>query len=120
MVKKGKSVVEAWLGPGRRDAEIKDFRPEHDALHVDLQSKNKFEHWYFDARFKNGYTCIVFFYADDIESGKPQVNIGIYTPGGRKDEELKNFKLDQIRLSTKEADLIFGKNNYLLPFYLFS
>ncbi len=105
-------INEAWLGPGKKDGEIRKLKPEDDALHVDLKAKKKFEWWYFDARFDNGYTCVVFFYAAHLETGVPQVRIEIYTPEGKKLEAFKDYKVDEIVISEKEADIQFG-NNYI-------
>ncbi|MFX1446073.1 MAG: hypothetical protein ACFFHV_21905, partial [Promethearchaeota archaeon] len=56
-------IIEGWTGPGRRDGVIAPFKPEHDALHIDLNKKGNFEWWYFDARLEGEYTAVGFFRA---------------------------------------------------------
>ena len=48
-------VVEAWTGPGRKDEKITLFKPEYDAIHIDMNKRGNTEWWYFDAILDNGY-----------------------------------------------------------------
>ena len=77
-------IKEAWLGPGRKDVEIKPIKPKDDALHIDMKKKGTREWWYFDARLENGYTVVGFFRAKHERTGKTGVEITIYKPNGKK------------------------------------
>ena len=48
-------IKEKWLGPGKKDGEIKPIKPRDDALHIDINKKGTREWWYFDARLDNEY-----------------------------------------------------------------
>ncbi|MHA1457324.1 MAG: hypothetical protein ACTSR5_15325 [Promethearchaeota archaeon] len=56
-------ITEAWTGPGRKDEKITVFKPEFDAIHIDMKQRGNSEWWYFDARLDNGYTVVAFFRA---------------------------------------------------------
>ena len=37
-------IIEAWTGPGRKDGKVTEFKPEYDALHIDMSKKLLFSH----------------------------------------------------------------------------
>ena len=63
-------IREAWLGPGRKDGEIKPIQPKDDGLHINMNNKSTKEWWYFDAHLENGYTVVGFFRAKHERTGR--------------------------------------------------
>lgn len=103
-------IKEAWLGPGRKDGEIKLIQPKDDALHIDMEKKGTREWWYFDARFDNGYTVVGFFRAKHERTGKTGVEITIYKPSGEKIQKVIDYIHSDLRASKNLPDLQIGKN----------
>ena len=85
-------IKEGWTGPGRKDGVITPFKPEFDALHIDVNKKGFFEWWYFDSRLEGGYTAVGFFRAAHERTGKTSMEIMIYTPNGERIQENVNYK----------------------------
>ncbi len=105
-------IKEAWYGPGRKDAIIADFKPEYDAIHIDMKKKGNAEWWYFDARLDNGYMVIGFFRAKHERTGKTGVEITIYNPQGKKVQNIYDYKRSDLIVSKETADVKMG-NNYI-------
>ena len=105
-------IIEGWPGPGRRDGVITPFKPEHDALHIDLNKKGNFEWWYFDARLEGGYTAVGFFRAAHERTGKTAVEIVIYKPDGNRLQKFVKYKRSDMTVSREIADVQIG-HNYL-------
>lgn len=105
-------IIEGWTGPGRRDGVITPFKPEDDALHIDLNKKENFEWWYFDARLEGGYTAVGFFRAAHERTGKTAVEIVIYKPDGNRLQKFVNYKRSDMNFSREIPDIRIG-HNYL-------
>ncbi|MBY9004531.1 MAG: hypothetical protein KGD73_11200 [Candidatus Lokiarchaeota archaeon] len=103
-------IIEAWSGPGRKDEKITVFKPEFDAIHIDMKQKGNFEWWYFDARLDNGYTVVAFFRAKHERSGKTGVEITIYKPNDEKIQNVYDYKRSDLKASRELADIQIGKN----------
>ena len=107
-------VKEGWTGPGRRDGTILPMKPEEDALHIDVGSKNQFEWWYFDAHIDGGYTLVAFFYAaypnPGLDQGKIAVELTLLRPDGTKTQKVIKYKKDQFYASREEPHVTIGSN----------
>jgi len=103
-------IVEKWLGPDRKDGEIKPIEPKDDALHIDMKRKGTREWWYFDARLDNGYTVVGFFRAKHERTGKTGVEITIYKPNGKKIQKVIDYLHSDLRASRNLPDLQIGEN----------
>lgn len=111
MVLKDK-VFESWTGNGKFDKNISSLKPSDNALHIDLQEKNNYEWWYFDARLDNGYTVIFFFHARNHLTKRTEIEITIYKPTGEKIHEFFPYDPIEFKASRKIPDIRLG-NNYL-------
>ncbi len=103
-------IKEVWLGPGKKDGQIREFKPENDALHIDMKQRGNFEWWYFDARLDNGYMAVGFFRAKHERTGKTGVEITIYKPNGEKIQKVYDYKHSDLIASNKDANVRIGKN----------
>jgi len=103
-------ITEAWSGPGRRDEKITVFKPEYDAIHIDMKKRGNSEWWYFDARLDNGYTVVAFFRAKHERSGKTGVEITIYKPNGEKIQNVYDYQRSDLKASHELANVQIGKN----------
>jgi len=103
-------IKEAWLGPGRKDGEIKPIQPKDDALHIDMKKKGTREWWYFDARLENGYTVVGFFRAKHERTGKTGVEITIYKPSGEKIQKVIDYLYSDFKASKDLPEVQIGKN----------
>lgn len=107
-----KVIIEAWSGPGKRDGTITEFKPEFDALHIDMNKRGNCEWWYFDARLENGYTVVVFFRAKHERTGKTGVEVVIYNPNNEKIQQIYNYPRNDFTASLQKAEVKIG-NNYI-------
>ncbi len=103
-------IKEAWLGPGRKDGEIKPIQPKDDALHIDMKKKGTREWWYFDARLENGYTVVGFFRAKHERTGKTGVEITTYKPNGEKTQKVIDYNPSDFKASQDLPEVQIGKN----------
>lgn len=103
-------INEAWTGPGRKDGTITAFKPEYDALHIDMMKKGNTEWWYFDARLDNGFMVVGFFRAKHERTGKTGVEITIYKPDGEKIQNIYDYSREDLKVTKKDANLSIGKN----------
>ncbi|MFW9846042.1 MAG: hypothetical protein ACFFD6_04805 [Candidatus Thorarchaeota archaeon] len=106
-------VREGWTGPGRRDGVITPFKPEDDALHIQLGKRNEFEWWYFDAHLEGGYTVVAFFYASNPNpgiTGKTGVELTLLRPDGRKTQRFIEYHRSEFEASREIPDVTIGKN----------
>jgi hypothetical protein len=103
-------VIEAWTGPGRKDEKITVFKPEYDAIHIDMNKRGNTEWWYFDAHLDNGYIVVGFFRAKHERTGKTGVEITIYKPDGEKIQNVYDYKHSDLIASKELADIKIGKN----------
>ncbi|MFW9939570.1 MAG: lipocalin-like domain-containing protein [Candidatus Thorarchaeota archaeon] len=117
-------IKEAWLGPGKKDGQIKPITPKDDALHIDMEKKGTREWWYFDARLDNGYTVVGFFRAKHERTGKTGVEITIYKPDGEKIQNVYDYSHSDLKASREIPDVQIGNNfvkvdfsNKELPIY---
>ncbi len=117
-------IKEKWLGPGRKDGEIKPIQPKDDALHIDMKRRGTIEWWYFDARLENGYTIVGFFRAKHQRTGKTGVEITVYKPNGEKIQNIFNYSHSDLIASQDLANVQIGKNyikvdysNEIFPVY---
>jgi hypothetical protein len=106
------NIIEAWSGPGRKDEKITKFKPEFDAIHIDMKKRGNTEWWYFDAHLEGGYTVVGFFRAKNERTGKTGVEITVYTPDGEKLQNVYNYRHSDLKASHERADLQIG-NNYI-------
>jgi predicted secreted hydrolase len=105
-------IKEVWLGPGKKDGQILEFKPENDGLHIDMKKRGNFEWWYFDARLDNGYMAVGFFRAKHERTGKTGVEITIYKPNGDKIQKIFNYRRSDFKASKEDANVQIG-NNYI-------
>ncbi|MFX0057642.1 MAG: lipocalin-like domain-containing protein [Candidatus Hodarchaeota archaeon] len=105
-------IKEVWLGPGRKDGRIREFKPEYDGLHIDMKKKGNFEWWYFDARLDNRYMAVGFFRAKHERTGKTGVEITIYKPNGEKIQKVFDYKRIDLVATKENANVKIG-NNYI-------
>jgi predicted secreted hydrolase len=103
-------IKEVWLGPGKKDGQIREFKPENDGLHIDMNKGGNFEWWYFDARLDNGYMAVAFFRAKHERTGKTGVEITIYKPNGEKVQKIYDYKRSDLIASKENANVKIGKN----------
>ena len=103
-------INEAWTGPGRKDGTITTFKPEYDAIHIDMNKKGNTEWWYFDARLDNGFMVVGFFRAKHERTGKTGVEITIYKPDGEKIQNIYDYSREDLKVTKKDANLSIGKN----------
>ncbi|NVM38044.1 MAG: hypothetical protein HWN81_20790 [Candidatus Lokiarchaeota archaeon] len=103
-------IKEAWLGPGRKDGEIRPIQPQDDGLHIDMKKKGTREWWYFDARLENGYTVVGFFRAKHERTGKTGVEIMIYKPNGEKIQKVIDHNPSNFNASQDTPDVLIGQN----------
>ena len=103
-------INEAWTGPGRKDGTITVFKPEFDAIHIDMKKKGNAEWWYFDARLDNGFMVVCFFRAKHERTGKTGVEITIYKPDGEKIQNIYDYSREDLKVTKKDANLSIGKN----------
>ncbi|MFX1315956.1 MAG: lipocalin-like domain-containing protein [Promethearchaeota archaeon] len=103
-------IKEAWSGPGKRDEVITEFKPEYDALHIDMNKKGNAEWWYFDARLDNEYVIVGFFRAKHERTGKTGVEIVIYQPDGKKIQKVFDYDHSDLSVSDDRADVRIGNN----------
>jgi hypothetical protein len=109
-VKNKPRIIEAWSGPGKKDEFITIFKPEFDALHINMKERGNTEWWYFDARFESGYTAVGFFRAKHERTGKTGVEITIYKPNGEKIQHTYNYSHSDLKASVQQADIQIGRN----------
>ena len=107
-----KKIKEKWLGPGRKDGEIKTIQPKDDALHIDMKKRGTIEWWYFDARLENGYTVVGFFRAKHERTGKTGIEIMIYEPNGEKIQKIIEYHRSDFKASQNIANVQIGKKLY--------
>jgi len=103
-------IKEVWLGPGKKDGTIRDFKPENDGLHIDMNKRGNFEWWYFDARLDNGYMAVGFFRAKHERTGKTGVEITIYKPNGEKVQKIFDYERSDLVATKENANVQIGKN----------
>ncbi|MFX1379304.1 MAG: lipocalin-like domain-containing protein [Promethearchaeota archaeon] len=103
-------IIEAWLGPGRKDGRIEPIQPKDDALHIDMEKKGTREWWYFDARLDNGFTVVGFFRAKHERTGKTGVEITIYKPNGEKIQRVVDYIPSDFIASYDLPDVQIGRN----------
>jgi len=103
-------IREAWSGPGKKDGTITEFKPEYDAIHIDMNEKGNAEWWYFDAHLTNGYFVVVFFRAKHERTGKTGVEITIYDPEGKKVQNIYDYERTDLVVSKENANVKIGKN----------
>ena len=103
-------IKESWPGPGKKDASITIFKPEYDALHIDMNKKGNAEWWYFDAHLTNGYFVVVFFRAKHERTSKTGVEITIYDPDGKKVQNIYDYKRTDLVVSKENANVKIGNN----------
>ena len=103
-------IKEVWLGPGKKDGIIRNFKPENDGLHIDMNKRGNFEWWYFDARLDNGYMAVGFFRAKHERTGKTGVEITIYKPNGDKIQKIFDYKHSDLIATKDNANVQIGKN----------
>ena len=105
-------IKEVWLGPGKKDGHIREFKPENDGIHIDMKKRGNFEWWYFDARLDNGYMAVGFFRAKHERTGKTGVEITIYKPNGEKIQKIFDYKRSDLVAKKENANVKIG-NNYI-------
>lgn len=106
-------IIEAWNGPGRRDAELTTVEPRHNALHP-AASKLAFEHWYFDARLDTGHVVVGFLTKrrpEDLPNTKPWVELIVYTPDGTRRQVAKKYPRTAAAFGTDSFDVRIGDNH---------
>ena len=103
-------IIEAWTGPGRKDGKVTEFKPEYDALHIDMSKKGNAEWWYFDAQLDNGFMVVGFFRAKHERTGKTGVEITIYKPNGEKIQNVYDYSRQDLKVTKEDANLSIGKN----------
>lgn len=110
MIRMVAKIKEAWTGPGRKDGTITAFKPEYDALHIDINKRGSAEWWYFDARLENGYFVVGFFRARHERTGKTGVEITIYSPSGEKIQKIFNYSRSEATFSREKPEVQIGNN----------
>ncbi|MFX1453519.1 MAG: lipocalin-like domain-containing protein [Promethearchaeota archaeon] len=103
-------IRETWSGPGKKDGKISEFKPEYDAIHIDMNKKGNAEWWYFDAHLDNGYVVVGFFRAKHERTGQTCVEITIYTPEKKKIQKFADYKHSELIAKRDLANLSIGKN----------
>ncbi|MGZ4447718.1 MAG: hypothetical protein ACXVEC_13345 [Nocardioides sp.] len=105
-------IVEAWNGPGARDAELTTVRPEDHGLHA-TDHKRAFEHWYVDARLDTGHTVVGFLTKRRPEERvgcDPSVELIVYAPDGTKHQVRRSYPASEASFATHDVDVRIGPN----------
>ena len=103
-------VLETWTGPGDRDEVIVPLKPLENAAHH-IETRNFFEHWYFDAHLENGYVVIGFLQPAELITKKPGVELHVYKPSGEKLSVTRAYKDSDVRASESKCDVWVGDNH---------
>jgi hypothetical protein len=105
-------IVEAWNGPGARDAELTTVQPTDHGLHA-TPHRRAFEHWYFDARLDSGHTVVAFLTKRRPEERvgcEPSVELIIYSPDGTKRQVNRSYPASEASFATLDVDTRIGPN----------
>jgi hypothetical protein len=105
-------IVEAWNGPGARDAELTTVQPSDHGLHVTAR-KRAFEHWYFDARLDTGHTVVGFLTKRRPEERvgcDPSVELIVYSPDGTKRQVNRSYAKSEASFETADVEVRIGPN----------
>lgn len=108
--KKAKSIHETWPDGGRKDVHIIPVKPSENGIHPS-KDKHYVEHWYFDARLDNGYVVVGFFWASEMMTHKPGVELHIYKPSGEKVSVVKSYPQSDFSAKEEICDVWVGKNH---------
>lgn len=106
------TIVEAWNGPGPKDAVLTDVQPSDHGLHAST-SKLAFEHWYFDARLDTGHTVVGFVTKrrpEEAPWAKPSVELLVYSPDGTKLQVRKSYPKAESSFAADDVDAQVGPN----------
>jgi hypothetical protein len=113
MGNKAIKVDEGWIGPGRRDGEIKILKLEEDGLHMDMAKKGMYEWWYFDAHLDSGHTIVVFFHASNPNpglTGKIGIEIVLVRPDGVRVQKFIPYKKTEFSAAIDKPEVTIGNN----------
>ncbi|MFI8975618.1 lipocalin-like domain-containing protein [Nocardia asteroides] len=105
-------IVEAWNGPGRRDAVLTPVQPHHNGLHA-AASSLAFEHWYFDAHLDTGHVVIGFLITrrpEDLPLSRPWVELIVYNPDGTRRQAARRYPRSATAFSPDACDVRIGAN----------
>lgn len=105
-----RKVVEIWTGPGERDEVIVPLKPEENASHH-AETRNFFEHWYFDTRLEDGHVVVGFLQPAELITKKPGVELHVYKPSGEKLSVTRAYKDADVRASETKCDVWVGDNH---------
>ena len=103
-------IVEAWNGPGARDAELTTVQASDHGLHA-TPHKRAFEHWYFDARLDSGHTVVAFLTKRRPEERvgcDPSVELIVYSPDGTKRQVNRSYPASEASFATDDVDVRIG------------
>lgn len=106
------NIVEAWNGPGPRDAVLTDVQPLAHGLHPST-SKLAFEHWYFDARLDTGHTVVGFITKrrpEETPWAKPSVELLVYSPDGTKRQVRAHYPKTEASFALDDVNASVGPN----------
>lgn len=106
------TIVEAWNGPGSKDAELTVVQPSDHGLHLSTD-KRAFEHWYFDARLDTGHTVVAFLTKrrpEERAGCDPSVELIIYSPDGTKRQVNASYPKAEASFAVDDVDVRIGPN----------
>lgn len=110
------TIVDAWNGPGARDAELTVVRPADHGLHTHADAglgRRAFEHWYIDARLDSGHTVVGFLTKrrpEESTRATPSIEIIVYAPDGSKRQVNASFPHDACSFSRDDLAVRIGPN----------
>ena len=110
---KNTKVTEGWTGPGRRDSVIEPLKPVDDGLHMEMDKRDMYEWWYFDAHLDSGHTLVVFFHASNPNpglEGKTGMEIVLLRPDGVRVQKFISYSKSQFSAAKDKPEVTIGGN----------
>jgi hypothetical protein len=103
-------MTDEWF---KREGMEREPRPWEDGSRVD-NLPGRFEWWYFDAHFDNGYTVVVTIFSKPYTNIQlpcsPQVKLCITEPGGATLLDMEDFTEADFKASKDTCDVSVGRN----------
>jgi hypothetical protein len=100
---------EMWTGSGEKDDVIVPLEAAENAAHP-IADRRYFEHWYFDAKLRDGHVVVGFVQTSELVRRKPGVEMHVYKPDGEKLSIVRSYSKADVRASEKACDVEIGGN----------
>lgn len=106
-------VREGWVGPGRRDSQIRPLEMAEDGLQIETNQRGTYEWWYFDAHLDTGHTIVIFFHASNPNPGllgKTGIEFVLLDPDGQRTQHFFPYRKSEFLAAADRPDVRIGKN----------